>query len=77
MVTSPAGPGTKNDCAGEALQQFTLPDTKRSYIPVTVAARSNALNVFVRSNTGIVGSNPTRGMDVCPRFFCVCVVLCR
>jgi hypothetical protein len=25
---------------------------------------------------GIVGSNPTRGMDVCVRLFCVCVVLC-
>jgi hypothetical protein len=24
-----------------------------------------------RSNTGIVGSNPTRGMDVCARLFCV------
>jgi hypothetical protein len=24
-----------------------------------------------RSNTGIVGSNPARGMDVCPPFFCV------
>jgi hypothetical protein len=23
-----------------------------------------------------VGSNPTRGMDVCVRLFCVCVVLC-
>jgi hypothetical protein len=40
--------------------------------PITVAARY----VFVRSNTGIVGSNPTRGMDVCMRLFCVCVVLC-
>jgi hypothetical protein len=28
-----------------------------------------------RSNTGIVGSNPTWGMDVCVRFFCVSVVL--
>jgi hypothetical protein len=37
--------------------------------PITVAARSN-------SNTGIVGSNSTRGMDVCVRLFCVCVVLC-
>jgi hypothetical protein len=27
-------------------------------------------------NTGIVVSNPTRGMDVCVRLFCVCVVLC-
>jgi hypothetical protein len=29
-----------------------------------------------RSNAGIVGSNPTRGMDVCVRLFCVCAVLC-
>jgi hypothetical protein len=33
--------------------------------PVTVAARSKAWNGFVRSNTGIVVSNPARGMDVC------------
>jgi hypothetical protein len=46
-------------------------------LPITVAARSKAGNVFALSNTGIAGSNPTRGMDVCPRFFCVCVVLCR
>jgi hypothetical protein len=45
--------------------------------PITVAARSKAGNVFARSNTGIVGSNPTQGMDVCLRLFCVCVVLCR
>jgi hypothetical protein len=35
--------------------------------------RSKARTVFGRSNTGIVGSNPTRGMDVCPRF-CVFVL---
>jgi hypothetical protein len=29
-----------------------------------------------RSNIGVVGSNPTQGMDVCVRLFCVCVVLC-
>jgi hypothetical protein len=45
--------------------------------PVTEAARSKAQNVFVRSNTGIVGSNPTQGMDVCPDFSRVCVLLCR
>jgi hypothetical protein len=28
------------------------------------------------SNTGIVGSNPTHGMDVCVRLLYVCVVLC-
>jgi hypothetical protein len=44
--------------------------------PITVAARSKASTVFARSNTGIVGSNPTRGMDVCLHLFCVCVVLC-
>jgi hypothetical protein len=35
------------------------------YLPITVAARYRALTVFARSNAGIVGSNPTRGMDVC------------
>jgi hypothetical protein len=33
-------------------------------VPNTVAARSKAWTVFVRSNAGIVGSNPTQGMDV-------------
>jgi hypothetical protein len=33
--------------------------------------------VFARSNTKIVISNLTRGLDVCMRSFCVCVVLCR
>jgi hypothetical protein len=32
---------------------------------MTVVARSKALNVFVRSNAGIVGSNPIQGVDVC------------
>jgi hypothetical protein len=36
-----------------------------------------SLYVFARLNTGIVGSNPARGMDVCMRLFGVCVVLCR
>jgi hypothetical protein len=43
--------------------------------PITLTARSKAWTAFARSNTGIVGSNPTRGMDVCVRLFCVCVVL--
>jgi hypothetical protein len=41
-----------------------------------VAALSKTWNAFAHSNAGIVGSNPTWGMDVCVRFFCVCVVLC-
>jgi hypothetical protein len=44
--------------------------------PITVAARSKVLTVFARLNTRVVGSNPTRGMDVCVRLFCVYVVLC-
>jgi hypothetical protein len=32
--------------------------------------------VFTLLNAGIVGSNPTQGMDVCLRLFCVYVVLC-
>jgi hypothetical protein len=43
---------------------------------IAVAARSRALTVFSRSNSGIVGSNPAQGMGVCVRLFCVCVVLC-
>jgi len=36
--------------------------------PILTAARSKTLTVFGRSNPGIVGLNPTQGMDVCPRF---------
>jgi hypothetical protein len=32
--------------------------------PITVAVRSKAGTVFACSNTGVVGSNPTRGTDV-------------
>jgi hypothetical protein len=32
-------------------------------------------NVFARSNTEIVGSTPTEGMDACLRLFCLCVGL--
>jgi hypothetical protein len=48
--------------------------------PITVAARPKVWTVVARSNTGIVGLNSTRSMDVCVcvcvRLFCVCVVLC-
>jgi hypothetical protein len=47
--------------------QILLPDHTlhvKGTGPITVAARSKARNVFARSSTGIVGSNPTRGMDV-------------
>jgi hypothetical protein len=41
-----------------------------------VAAQSKARNVSVHLNTGIMGSNPMQGMDVCLRLLCVCVALC-
>jgi hypothetical protein len=44
---------------------------------MTAAARSKAWTVFVRSNTEIVGSNPTPGMDVCARLFRVEVAALR
>jgi hypothetical protein len=43
--------------------------------PIIVVARSKTWTVFARSNTGVVGSNPTQGMNICVRLFCVCVVL--
>jgi hypothetical protein len=45
-----------------------------AYPPITVAARPKAWTVFASSNTGIVGSNPIRDMDVCVRLCCVCVL---
>jgi hypothetical protein len=37
----------------------------RLHEPITVATRSKAWIVFSLSNAGIMGSNPTQGMDVC------------
>jgi hypothetical protein len=44
---------------------------KKDEMPITAAARTKTWAVFFRSSTGIVDSNPTRGMDVCVRLFCV------
>jgi hypothetical protein len=45
--------------------------------PVVVAAHSKARNGFYRSNTSIMGSNPTRSMDMCARFPLLISILCR
>jgi hypothetical protein len=42
-----------------------------------VAACHKAWNVCSRSNPVIVGSNPTRCMNVCLRLFCIYVVMSR
>jgi hypothetical protein len=39
--------------------------------PVTVAVRSKACIAFARSEPGIVGSNPSQGMDVKRLSMCV------
>jgi hypothetical protein len=44
--------------------------------PITVAELSKARTVFARSNAGIVSLNPTQGMDVYVRLFCVYVAPC-
>jgi hypothetical protein len=36
--------------------------------PIVVAAHSKAWNGFYSSNTSIMGSNPTRSVDICARF---------
>jgi hypothetical protein len=37
-----------------------------------MAVRSKTRSDFDRSNTGMAGSNPAPGMDVCPRFSVLC-----
>lgn len=49
---------------------------KTILLPITVAERSEVGNIFTHSNSKIVGSNPTRRMDVYLRFFWVCFLLC-
>jgi hypothetical protein len=45
-------------------------------VPFMLAAQSEAWTVFAHLNSGIVGSNPTWGMDVRVRLFCFHAVLC-
>jgi hypothetical protein len=54
-----------NDDAPVFLQMFPT-------VPVPLVARSEARTIFNRSNTGIVFSNPARGMDMCPRSSVFC-----
>jgi hypothetical protein len=46
-------------------------------MPITLTLRSKAWPSFIRLNPGVVGSNPTRGMDICVRLFCVQVEALR
>jgi hypothetical protein len=42
---------------------------------ITAVVRSKVWTAFAHLSAGIVGSNPTQGMDLCMRLFCVCAVL--
>jgi hypothetical protein len=52
-----------------------LPLSSFLKLPIAVVSRSTAWTVFTRWNAGIVGSNPTRSMDVRVRLF-VFVLFC-
>jgi hypothetical protein len=41
-------------------------------VPITVAVQSKTWIIFTLSNTGVVGSNPTQGMDVVYIILCLC-----
>jgi hypothetical protein len=41
---------------------------------ITVAVKSEAWTVFACSDAGIMGSNPTQGMDVCVCIYSVFVL---
>jgi hypothetical protein len=45
-------------------------------VPITVAAQSEAWNIFARSKAGIVGSNTTQSIDVCFCGYSVFVLSC-
>jgi hypothetical protein len=45
-------------------------------MPIIVVARSKVWTVFALSKAGIVGSNPTQGMDICVRVNSVFVLFC-
>jgi hypothetical protein len=49
-----------------------------AFVNITVLAYFvGEITVLTLTNTAIVGSNPTRDVDVCLHLFCVCVVKFR
>jgi hypothetical protein len=62
--------------ANKTLIYYNLfPDICNIRVPKLAFNLYKAHTAFASSNTGTVGSNPTRVMDVCVGVFCVCVVL--
>jgi hypothetical protein len=58
------------ECEQEVVMEWSSRETVQLSL-ITAAARPKAWTVFARSDAGIVGSNPTRAIDVCVRLFCV------
>jgi hypothetical protein len=54
------------------LAQFTRSFSRGTYFDLSISGM-NCLRPLEHWDRGL---NPTRGMDVCVRLFCVCVVLC-
>jgi hypothetical protein len=52
-------------CRAKGNNNLRIVEKRVSVKPETVSALSQASNAFFLSNTGIVSSNPARGMDVC------------
>jgi hypothetical protein len=59
----------RKDKSGCSIQELSWMNSVA--VPITVAARYKAWTVFARSNTVVMGLNPTWGMDDCVRLFCV------
>jgi hypothetical protein len=60
-------------CFGFISNKWWVPDQMKRFIKSLATSISHT--VCARSDAGIVGSNPTRVMDICVRLFCVCIVL--
>jgi hypothetical protein len=66
----------QNTLSGRTVEEE--PSTGNQKFPlVTVPYADHSGRALESMNNGFVGSNPSRGIDVCLRSFCVCDVLCR
>jgi hypothetical protein len=63
------------ECNPGVTHLHRIPDGICLQLLITICARSEIRNVLARSNTGVMGSNPTLGMDVDLRLFCLCCLV--
>jgi hypothetical protein len=68
----------QQDVGGNLITRSLMVYTHQTALgPLTVVSRSKVQNVFARSTTGIMGSNPTTGTAVGLRRCCTRVILCK